>query len=100
MTWMREHRPLVGLIIKSFNRYAGLYSKSFNFGSDTPVSLAEIQTMETILEEEGISMAGLSRKLGVTRGAVTKGIRKLERKGKDSSPGIRCRRTERCFFSR
>jgi len=55
--------------------------KTRYYGTDEPLFEAEIHMIKSIKENEGIHVTGLANKLGVTKGAVSQIIMKLERKG-------------------
>jgi len=60
------------------------------YGTDQPLFFAEIHMLKSIRENEGIHITGLADMLGVTKGAVSQIVMKLERKGmiiKDVDPG-------------
>ncbi len=59
------------------------------YGTDQPLYEAEIHMIKSIKENEGIHVTGLADLLGVTKGAVSQIIKKLEGKGmiiKDTDP--------------
>lgn len=59
------------------------------YGTDQPLFNAEIHMIKSIKENEGIHVTGLADMLGVTKGAVSQVIQKLERKSmivKDTDP--------------
>lgn len=63
--------------------------KTRYYGTDQPLFNAEIHMIKSIKENEGIHVTGLADMLGVTKGAVSQIIMKLERKGmivKDTDP--------------
>lgn len=51
------------------------------YGTDTPLSSSEIHMIRAIKEEEEIHITGLAKKLGVTKGAVSQIVNKLDKKG-------------------
>lgn len=51
------------------------------YGTDTPLFSSEIHMIRAIKEEEGIHITGLANKLGVTKGAVSQIVNKLNKKG-------------------
>lgn len=51
------------------------------YGTDQPLYEAEIHMIKSIKENEGIHVTGLAEMLGVTKGAVSQIITKLEHKG-------------------
>lgn len=55
--------------------------KTRYYGIDEQLFEAEIHMIKSIKENEGIHVTGLADKLGVTKGAVSQIIMKLERKG-------------------
>ncbi len=50
------------------------------YGTDQPLHEAEIHMIKSIKENEGIHVTGLADMLGVTKGAVSQILMKLERK--------------------
>ena len=59
------------------------------FGTDTSLSHAEIHLIEIIGDNEGLSVTDISRLLGITKGAVSQNLKRLETKGfstKDKAP--------------
>ncbi len=63
--------------------------KTRYYGTDHPLYEAEIHMIKSIKENEGIHVTGLADMLGVTKGAVSQIIMKLEHKGmiiKDTDP--------------
>lgn len=63
--------------------------KTRYYGTDEPLYEAEIHMIKSIKENEGIHVTGLADMLGVTKGAVSQIIMKLDRKGmiiKDTDP--------------
>ena len=51
-----------------------------NYGTGTPIYEAEIHMIKAIKENEGIHVTGLAEQLGVTKGAVSQIIAKLDKK--------------------
>ncbi len=78
---MAEHRLLVEKIIKYGNAYAALYNKQLSYRTDKIFSAAQIQVIEYVLENEHQKMIEISNRLGITRGAFSKNVKKLIDKG-------------------
>ena len=60
------------------------------FGTDKNLSHTEIHLIEIIGDNEGLSVTDISRRLGVTKGAVSQSLKRLETKGvstKEKDPG-------------
>jgi DNA-binding MarR family transcriptional regulator len=55
--------------------------KTRYYGTDVPLFYAEIHLIKAIKENEGIHITGLAQCLGVTKGAVSQMLMKLEKKG-------------------
>lgn len=81
MKWMREYKPLSELMIRVLNEYNYLYNKQFEYGDDVPISFSEAQVVEEIIRHKDQNMTNLSKQLGVTKAAVTKTMKKMEKKG-------------------
>lgn len=63
--------------------------KTRYYGTNEPLYEAEIHMITSIKENEGIHVTGLAELLGVTKGAVSQIIMKLQKKGmivKDTDP--------------
>jgi DNA-binding MarR family transcriptional regulator len=60
--------------------YHELDKKTRNYGTDVPIFVSEIHTIEAIAEHPGIHVGGLAELLGITKGSVSEIIRKLEKK--------------------
>lgn len=64
-------------------------TKARTFGTDTELFHSEIHTLQYIMDHPGLHISGIARELGVTRGAVSQTVKRLERKKmiiKDCSP--------------
>lgn len=57
-----------------------LDKKTRYFGTDVPIFYSEIHVIMAIAEHPGIHVGGLAEILGVTKGAVSEILKKLERK--------------------
>lgn len=57
-----------------------LDKKTRYYGTDVPIFYSEIHVIMTIAEHPGIHVGGLADILGVTKGAVSEILKKLERK--------------------
>lgn len=71
------------------SKISNLDRKIRYYGTDHPLYEAEIHMIKSIKENEGIHVTGLADMLGVTKGAVSQIIMKLEHKGmiiKDTDP--------------
>lgn len=58
-----------------------LDKKTRYYGTDVPIFHSEIHVIKAIYEHPSIHVGGLADVLGVTKGAVSEILRKLERKG-------------------
>ncbi|HBT15320.1 MAG TPA: transcriptional regulator [Firmicutes bacterium] len=75
--------------LRVVTKISGLERKTRYYGTDQPLYEAEIHMIKSIKENEGIHVTGLADMLGVTKGAVSQIIMKLEHKGmvvKDTDP--------------
>ena len=81
LEWMAKHRLFVEKIIKYGNAYAAMYNKQLNYHTDILFSAAQIQVIEYVLENENQKMIEIARRLGITRGAFSKNVKKLMDKG-------------------
>jgi len=75
--------------LRIVTKISELDRKTRYYGTDHPLYEAEIHMIKSIKENEGIHVTGLADMLGVTKGAVSQIIMKLEHKGmiiKDTDP--------------
>ena len=75
--------------LRIVTKISELDRKTRYYGTDQPLYEAEIHMIKSIKENEGIHVTGLADMLGVTKGAVSQIIMKLEHKGmiiKDTDP--------------
>jgi len=81
LEWMDEHRQLIEKIIKYGNVYAHAYNKQMNYHTGIEFSAAQIQVVEYVLENEDQKMSEIAKRLGVTRSAFSKNVKKVMDKG-------------------
>jgi DNA-binding MarR family transcriptional regulator len=77
------------IFLRIVSKISNLDRKIRYYGTDHPLYEAEIHMIKSIKENEGIHVTGLADMLGVTKGAVSQIIMKLEHKGmiiKDTDP--------------
>lgn len=79
LDWLGEYRLLMEKIIKCANTYARTYRKKMSYGTDILISLAEIQVLEYILENEEKyqNMAEIALRLGVSSSAFSKNVKQM-----------------------
>lgn len=68
-------------LLRVINKFDEIDKKSRYYGTDTPLFSAEIHMLTIIKENEGIHVTGIADKLGVTKGAVSQIVNKLNKKG-------------------
>ncbi|WP_183863109.1 MarR family winged helix-turn-helix transcriptional regulator [Pectinatus brassicae] len=81
LEWMNKHRELVEKIIKYANAYAHIYNKQMDYHAGVDFSAAQIQVLEYVLENEDQKMSEIAKRLGITRSAFSKNVKKLMDKG-------------------
>lgn len=83
LEWLGEYRGLVEHNIKGLNAYVHYYNKPGAFGTDTIFSLAEIQVIEYILENEErkLPMGAIASRLGVSPSTFSRIVNRLTGKG-------------------
>lgn len=72
-----ELKDLIDLFLKILHLYSVINRKPKDYGTGDLLYLTEIHTIRIIGENEKINMTGLSRLMGVTRGAISQTMRKL-----------------------
>ncbi|WP_096233422.1 MarR family winged helix-turn-helix transcriptional regulator [Thermoanaerobacterium sp. RBIITD] len=55
-------------------------SKARTFGTDTELYHSEIHMLQCIQDNPGLHISAIARKLGITRGAASQTVKRLERK--------------------
>ena len=77
-----KNRGRSGLPLMSLAMQLGAIEKQIRcYGTDVPIHMAEIHMIKAIKEMDGIHGMGLAEFFGITRGAVSQTLLKLERKG-------------------
>ncbi len=77
------------IFLRIVGKISDIDRKTRHYGTDRTLYEAEIHMIKSIKENEGIHVTGLADMLGVTKGAVSQIIMKLEHKGmiiKDTDP--------------
>lgn len=78
---LEKHQGILEIIIKSYNEYAHLHTRQLPYGTNETFSLAQIQVIEAIMRGGENNMKELANDLGITKGSLTKNIKKLEVRG-------------------
>jgi DNA-binding MarR family transcriptional regulator len=81
---MKKMGPAPFSLIAKFSRVSKLWqqldSKPRKFGTDNDLSGSEIHLIEVVGQNEGLSVTDLARRLGITKGAVSQTLKKMEAK--------------------
>jgi DNA-binding MarR family transcriptional regulator len=77
----REDPRISYALLRVANKLFELDRRTRNYGTEEPLFEAEIHMIKFIRENEGIHVTGLAELLGVTKGAVSQIVMKLQRKG-------------------
>ncbi len=67
--------------IRVLNKFYELEKARFDFGTEQLLSPSEIHTVVAIGKNKDINVTGLSKQQGITKGAVSQMLSKLEKKG-------------------
>lgn len=81
MKKMADDDCIIRLFLKLVGAFGELEKLPRDFGVNHLLYPSEIHMLEAIGEEPGIKLTDLAKKLGITKGAIPKMSRKLERKG-------------------
>jgi len=65
-------------IVHKFNR---IERQPFDFGLDELIYKAEVHTIDAIYDHKNINVTDLAKIMGVTKGAVSQILRKIQKKG-------------------
>lgn len=68
-------------LLRVVHKFFEIDKQTRYYGTDTPLFNSEIHMIKVIKHNEGIHVTGLAHNLGVTKGAVSQMIMKLEKKG-------------------
>ena len=80
MKFKNKSRPSYAFL-RIVSKTMDIDKKARYFGTDQPLYEAEIHMLKAIKENEGFHVTGLADILGVTKGAVSQTLMKLQRKG-------------------
>ncbi|AAK78538.1 DNA-binding MarR family transcriptional regulator [Clostridium acetobutylicum] len=69
------------LILETICKFDERDSKERNFGTDVNIHHSEIHMIKFIKENTDLHISAIARKLGITRGAVSQTIKRLQSKG-------------------
>jgi DNA-binding MarR family transcriptional regulator len=72
-------------LIAKFSRVSKLWqqldSQPRKFGTETDLTGSEIHLVEVIGQNEGLSVTDMAKRLGITKGAISQTLKKVEEKG-------------------
>lgn len=77
----KNRDKLSNALLRLMVKFSEIDGRTRYYGTDQPLHEAEIHMIKVIKENEGIHATGLADILGVTKGAVSQLLQKLERKG-------------------
>ncbi len=72
---------LLELVDSVVTRIDGMHSEAKEFGTGIPLYRSEIHTIQAIGFNPGINVTRLAEEMGVTKGAISQTVTKLEKKG-------------------
>ena len=83
LEWMGEYREIVEKLIKYCNHYAQSCKVEKCYGTDIPISFAQVQVLEYLLENEELhqNMSEIAARLGIRISYFSKLVNKLVEKG-------------------
>lgn len=73
-----EYQEFIDLTVALLNKYSILQNIQINFLENSSVSTSEAIVMNEIVNDRDLNMTSLASRLGVTKAAITKTIKKLE----------------------
>lgn len=89
-----DSNEIIYIFLQLIQKIKDMDKVSMNYGLNEPLYNAEIHTIVAIKESKGISITGLAKELGITKGAVSQIVNRLQKKGtvkKDQDPMNRSR---------
>jgi len=79
---MRKHNSeIVHTLLKVIHSLQELDKRTSNYGTDKTLSYGEIHMIDKIRDYQGLHISAIAKRIGVTRGAVSQMVKKLEKKG-------------------
>lgn len=83
LEWLGEEREIMESLFLWSNNYANGYKKPFAINDNYCLSASEIQVIEYLLENEEmqLNMAGVAKRLGISKSSFTLQVTKLEQIG-------------------
>lgn len=77
----QSKEKISSLLLEVFKTFSKLDRENRDYGVGEPVYHSEIYTLAEIKEHEGIHLTALAERCGVTKGAISQVLKKLEQKG-------------------
>lgn len=74
---MRDYSEMTSLMERVIHKYAQWEDKKRTYGTDLPLSKAEIHTIAAVGNHPNINITSLAERLGITKGAASQMIYKL-----------------------
>lgn len=78
---MRDYSEMTSLMERVIHKYTQWEDKKRTYGTDLPLSKAEIHTIAAVGSHPNINITSLAEHLGITKGAASQMIYKLVDKG-------------------
>lgn len=77
----RTLNELSTTFLRVINRYNEIEKMPYAYGTDTLLHLSEVHTIECIGDNPNINITKLAKSLGITKGAISKRIQQLRKRG-------------------
>jgi len=77
----KNNNELIHSLLKIIYKVMEMEEKIQYYGTDVKISISEIHVLDTVISNPGIHISGIAMKRGVTRGAVSQLVKKMEKKG-------------------
>lgn len=77
----KNGKELIHTLLKIIYKIMEMEEKIQNYGTDVKISISEIHILDTVISNPGIHISGIAKKRGVTRGAISQLVKKMEKKG-------------------
>lgn len=83
LEWLGEYREFIGELMRFGNAYARGSRAEHSYNTPVKFTPSEVHVLEYILEHEEHfeNMAAVADILGITKGALSKSVKKMEQKG-------------------
>ncbi len=78
---MNDRQEIIYTLMKIVDKAQAIHKNAMHFSTDSRLTLSKIHMIVSIAESHEPHVLGLAKELGITKGAVSQIVKKLENKG-------------------